>query len=70
MQNINTSKIIPVDNTVNSNIFAHVSAKDIQVRRRDYKNRHGKNGTFHNNKGFLMVGRDPETGHFVSLQTS
>lgn len=68
MANTNTTKITIVSNT-NNNLhpMAHVSASDLLIRRRDYKNRHRLNGTMHNVKGYLFVGRDPVTGRFTKL---
>jgi hypothetical protein len=40
------TKIVAVDPQENINIFANVSVADVQVRRMDKQNRHGKNGTF------------------------
>ena len=64
----NTTKITVVS-TNNGNIhpMAHVSASDLLIRRRDYKNRHKLNGTMHNVKGYLFVGRDPVSGRFTKL---
>ena len=62
------TKIVAVDTKDNISIFANVSVTDVQVRRMDKKNRHRKNGTFHNNKGYIVVGRSPYNGQFVSLK--
>lgn len=62
------TKIVAVDTQENISIFANVSVADVQVRRMDKQNRHGKNGTFHNNKGYIVVGRSPYNGQFVSLK--
>jgi hypothetical protein len=62
------TKILVADPKQNISIFANVSVKDMQVRRMDKKNRHRKNGTFHNNKGFMVVGRSPYNGQFVSMK--
>ena len=37
------TKIVAVDPQENINIFANVSVADVQVRRMDKQNRHGKN---------------------------
>jgi hypothetical protein len=62
------TKILVADPKQNVSIFANVSVADMQVRRMDKKNRHGKNGTFHNNKGYIVVGRSPYNGQFVSMK--
>ena len=66
MQYYNT-KIVIVDNAgSNLNPFANISATDILVRR--ITGRYGKKGTWHNNRGYVQVGRSPCNGQFVSVK--
>lgn len=64
--NTNNTRIVPVSEQGINNPFAHVTVTDVQFRRKT--NRYARQGTFSNNKGYLCVGRDPQTGVFVSVK--